>query len=387
MKNNAINNQINKHSLLIAASMSVLGINSAVAESAPEYGSISYKYLDYLDYQSNVPDSYSGASSSTSKKRIKVKAHALLVKIPVAGEWLISGNYVGDSISGASPEYHSKSLVKLKEHRDAGGVSITRYLPRGTLSFGVNQSNENDYFSRTYSLLGTVSTEDKNTTFNAGVSVSNDEISSTNGHVVNEKKRVVDLILGVTQVLTTNDIAQLNIGYSSGSGYFSDPYKFFDNRPDNKNHFTVLGRWNHYIAKTDGSSQLSYRYYKDTYNISAHTVNFDYSQPFEGGWIVTPSFRYYTQTAAKFYIGVDPGAPEFYELPETKYSSLDQRLSEYGAITLGLKVSKQINPDWLIDVKYEEYKQKESWALTGNSDGVLEPFGFRSFQFGITRRF
>jgi hypothetical protein len=140
---------------------------------------VSYKYLDYTDGQSYVPDSYSGASTSTSKQRIKVKANSLMVMMPVAGEWSVAASYISDAISGASPEYHSKQLTKLKDHREAVSLAVTRYLPRGTVSVGVNQSDENDYFSRGFSLLGSVATEDKNTTFNAGMAVSNDEINSS----------------------------------------------------------------------------------------------------------------------------------------------------------------------------------------------------------------
>lgn len=373
--------------LLLTAAIALVGVDFAHAESAPEYGLISYKYLDYSDGQSYVPDSYSGASSSTSKNRIKVKAQSLMVMMPIAGEWSLTANYTGDAISGASPEYHSKQLIKLKDHRDAVSLAVTRYLPRGTVTVGVSQSDENDYFSRGFSLLGSVATEDKNTTFNMGVSVSNDEINPTNGKVKDESKRVADFIVGITQVLSVNDVGQLNLGYSSGKGYFSDPYKFNDNRPETKDHFTILGRWKHFFNQTGGSSQLSYRYYQDTYDVKAHTLNLEYAQPFSDGWTFTPSMRLYSQTASEFYIGIDPSNPAYYDLPEMKYSSLDQRLSEYGAVTVGAKISKQLNADWLVDLKYEQYKQKESWALTGNSDGILVPFSFTSIQFGISRRF
>jgi hypothetical protein len=383
-----ITNSASKSALLLAAAMALPAINIAHAETAPEHGIISFKYLDYLDSQNSVvPDAYSGASSSQSKDRIKVKAQSLLVMAPIAGEWSITGTYTGDSISGASPAYHTNQLRKLEEHRDAGSIGITRYLPRGSISIGANQSNENDYFSRGFSLQGTVASEDKNTTFNAGVSVSNDAIDSSNHVAFGETKHVTDWILGVTQVITVNDIVQLNLGYSEGNGYFNDPYKTADKRPNSKDHYTILTRWNHYFNQTKGSSHLSYRYYDDTYGVEAHTISAEYIQPFGNGWTVMPLARFYTQTAADFYVGVSPYSPEFPNPRTLKYISLDQRLSEYGALTWGVKLSKQINPDWLIDFKYEQYKQKESWALTGNNNGGLEPFNFRSYQFGISRRF
>ena len=380
-----------KHALLLAAAMALPAINVAHAETAPEHGIISFKYLDYLDSQSSVPDTFSGASSSTSKDRIKVKASSLMVMAPIAGEWSVSGTYTGDAISGASPSYHSSQLIKLNEHRDAASLAVTRYLPRGTVSVGTSYSNEHDYLSRGFSLQGTVASEDKNTTFNAGIAVSNDEINSTNGDAVGKTKHVMDWLVGVTQVLTVNDIAQLSLGYSDGQGYFSDPYKYYDHRPDTKTHKTILTRWNHHFDQTDGSSHLSYRYYTDSFGVKSHTLSAEYAQPLAYGWTVTPLARLYTQTAAKFYVGVDPDSPAFFDVPAvtdpTANISLDQRLSEYGAVTLGFKVAKQLTPDWLVDFKYEQYKQKESWALTGNNNGILEPFAYRSIQIGISRRF
>lgn len=376
------------HALLLAAAMALPAMNVAHAETAPEHGIISFKYLDYLDSQSNViPDAYSGASSSTSKDRIKVKAQSLMIMAPISGEWSFNGSYTADSISGASPAYHTNDLRNVNEHRDVGSLGITRYLPRGTVSVGASYSHEHDYVSRGFSLQGTVASEDKNTTFNAGFAVSNDEINSTNHQAEGERKHVMDWILGVTQVLTINDIVQLNLGYSAGNGYFSDPYKTGDERPDSKDHYTIMTRWNHHFNQTNGSSHLTYRYYNDSFGTEASTISMEYAQPIGDGWSVMPLARYYTQTAAKFYVGISPYSPDFPDISTLKYLSLDQRLSEYGAITWGVKVAKQINPDWIVDFKYERYKQKESWALTSNNDGILEPFSFRSFQVGVSRRF
>ena len=88
-------------------------------------------------------------------------------------------------------------------------------------------------------------------------------------------------LIGVTRVLTTQDIVQLNFGYSKGSGYYSDPYKLNDNRPRERNALTALARWNHHFDDngTDGTVHLSYRYYSDTFGIRANTLDAEYVQP------------------------------------------------------------------------------------------------------------
>jgi len=381
----------NKTSALMLAAMTLPISQNVTAESAPESGIVGFKYLNYLDSQDSVPDTFSGASSSTSHDRMKVKAHSLMIMAPIAGEWSVNGSFTTDSISGASPSYHSSQLIKIDEFRKAGNINLTRYLPRGTLSVGANFSNESDYRSRGFSLQGTLSSEDKNTTFSAGVGILSDEINSNNGEAVGEDKDVSDWLLGVTQVLSVNDIVQLNLNYSNGRGYFTDPYKFLDHRPDKRDHFAVLTRWNHHFDTLNSTSRLSYRYYDDTYDIKAHTLTAEYVQPFDNGWTITPSIRYYSQEQASFYVGVDPNSSAFIDVPAvtdpSKYMSMDQRLAEYGAVTLGIKISKQLDPNWLVDFKYEQYMQKEDWALTGSNDDALETFSFRSFQLGISRKF
>lgn len=365
---------LSKGSLLLAAALALPTINAAHAESAPERGIVAYKYLDYLD-------------SQPGNDRIKVHASSVMVMAPVAGEWAVSGIYTVDSISGASPAYHTRQLTRMDDLRRAIDLRLTRYLPSGTLSVGTTYSHESDYISRGLSVQGTLATEDRNTTFNAGVGVSNDDINPSNQVVVGETKQVTDWILGLTQILTMQDIVQLNLGYSKGSGYFSDPYKVLDERPRGRDHSTMLARWNHYYPQTDGASRLSYRYYTDTYGIKAHTIAAEYAQPCSNGWTITPLARFYTQTAADFYLQPGPGSAPTFPAFDAQYYSLDQRLSEYGAVTLGFKIVKQLDPDWAVDFKFEKYEQRGSWAATGNGSQGLEPFHFRSFQFGLSRKF
>jgi hypothetical protein len=365
-----------KRAALLAAAIALPAINQAHAETAPERGSISLKYLDYLD-------------SQPGDDRIKVSAPSVNVMMPIAGAWTVSGTYTSDSISGASPAFHTRTLVEMEDLRRAIDLKLTRYLPRGTITVGTSYSKETDYLSRGYSVQGTLSTEDKNTTFNAGIGISNDDINPSNKIVVNETKQVMDYILGVTQVLTTRDIVQLNLGYSAGKGYFSDPYKTFDQRPRGHDHATLLARWNHHFDQTDGTSHLSYRYYTDNYGVDAHTVEAEYIQPLAYGWTLQPLARYYTQTAADFYVEVDPaqGQGITFPSPEAKYNSRDQRLSAYGAVTLGFKVIKQLGTDWTVDFKYENYEQKGSWAINSGGSFGLDTFRFRSYQFGLSRKF
>ena len=378
---------------LATAALALPSLQFANAEAPPENGVVSFKYLHYQDSQ--IGDGVtviSGASSAGSSSRMGVNAYSMTALVPVAGEWSIGTTYTSDSVSGASPMYHSSGLTKMTDLRRAVDVDITRYFSRGTLSIGTSYSKESDYLSRGYSVQGSLSTEDKNTTFTLGGSMNSDDINPVIPPYGDYKKKVYSGIFGITRIVTKRDIVQLNIGYSNGNGDFSDPYKVNDNRPTLKNNATVLTRWNHHFDWTDGTAKLSYRYYSDTFGIRAHTLEGEYVQPLRNGWTLTPLLRLYSQSEANFYVAVgaaekaDPTTPTPPPANAIYYSE-DQRLSAFGAITLGLKVSKQLNQDWLVDVKYEEYEQRSSWSVNGNGDPGLAPFGARSIQVGLSRKF
>ena len=361
---------------LLAAALALPVAQVARAETPPEQGLIAFKYLSYTDRQ-------------PGQDRIAVRSPAVSVMSPIGSDWSIAADAIVDSISGASPAYHTAGFTKLRDERRAADVAVTRYAANGSVTVGINYSNESDYRSSGASIRATRSNEDKNTTWNAGLNLSYDTINPTNRVVVGERKTTRDLTLGVTQVLTQRDIAQLILGYARGAGYFSDPYKAYDERPRQRNHTTALLRWNHHFERTEGTGRFSYRYYDDSFGIKAHTITAEYVQPLARGWTLTPLLRLYSQSAASFYIDVDPAAAPFATNPPadaTLYTE-DQRLSAFGAHTLGLKLEKQIGDNWKVDLKAERYEQRGSWSFSGTGSPNLAPFMATSYQLGLSRRF
>jgi hypothetical protein len=350
---------------ILAAALTMPCLQSAQAESAPERGLISYKYLNYQD-------------SQPSEDRIGVEAHSLLVMVPFAEKWSIQGSVTVDTISGASPQLWTVTGASMRDKRNAEDVSLTRYFDHDTVTVAATLSEENDYTARGFSVTGTHSSEDKNTTFNYGIGASNDHITSQG---VNENKHLVDVMLGVTQVMTRKDIAQLTLTHTEGRGFYTDPYKISDVRPREKQQSTALARWNHFIEGSDATLRLSYRYYTDSWSVHAHTFGVEYVQPLSKGWTLTPLLRLHDESAADFY--VDPA--NFPGLGV--YHSQDQRLSAYGALSVGFKVAKEIDENWTADMKYEHYEQRGSWRLLGDGSPGLAPFRAHIFQLGLSRKF
>ena len=360
---------------ILLAALAIPGIQPVQAENAPERATISYRHLDYQDMQPGWD-------------RIGVKANAVSVLMPVAGEWAIGGSYTRDIVSGASPYFHSENLLagEIEERRYGRDLSVSRYFRRGSLTAGWVDSQESDYTSRGYSLTGTWSTESNNTTLTAGVSTLHDRIDVSAIGATQESKDTDSLMVGITQILSPVDIVQLNLSRAEGEGFFRDPYKFRDNRPGHRQQDVAMLRWNHHFRDLDGTSRLSYRYYEDTFGVIAHTVDLEYVQQLPGGWTLTPEIRLYAQDDADFYLDPRyPGVPTI--RPRSQIQSQDQRLSTFGAMTLGLKVAKQLGPDWVVDIEYQNYEQRSDWYPRGDGSKGVKPFRANFLQFGLSWSF
>lgn len=369
---------------VVTAALALPGVHVGVAHAggAPESGVVAFKFLHYQDSQPGL-------------QRIKVDSPALYVFAPVGSDWSVEGSAVVDTVSGATPRWQStvSTASTMHEQRKAGDVKVTRYFERSAYSIGTSHSSEHDYVSNAVSLEGSWSSEDNNTTFNLGVAGASDRINPVNGgqaNVANETKKTVEVMAGVTQALSASDLAQLNLTFSHGTGYFSDPYKTLDNRPRERNQGALLARWNHHFDDDRSTLRFGYRFYRDSYRINAHTVQLEWVKPVTSSFVLTPLVRYYTQSSASFYVDSQTDAAGFPIFPDVVPGQLisgDQRLSAFGAITLGVKAEVRITPLWTVDGKFEGYEQRSSWRLGGSGSTGLDPFRATFMQLGASRRF
>lgn len=374
------------------AALAALAPLTGAAENAPEKTTIAIQYGQYSD-------------SQPGWDRVKVNATQIYVQAPVAGDWSIEAAGVVDNVSGASPRLHTQSTAlsgasRMKDERKAGDVKITRYLARAAVSASVATSKENDYISNALGLAARWSTDDNNRTWTMGYGYASDTIDNTSNGVntaINQHKKTHEFMGGVTQVLTPGDIAQFNLTRSVGSGYYNDPYKSFDQRPTQRDSWIGLVRWNHYLDSIDASLRSSYRYYSDTFGVQSHTLGLDLAKPI-GLWTLTPGVRYYSQSAANFYLDPLLDAQGQYDLNAVRARAIanqaansnqatDQRLSAFGAVTLSMKVSYAITPATTVDVKYETYRQTAAMHWGGTGSPNLDPFNAQLIQLGLSYRF
>jgi hypothetical protein len=358
----------------MAAAMALPGIvpATALAESPPDKGIFSVIYGDYRDWQ-------------PGKDRMKVQSPTMFVLFPVNDSTAVQGTLVYDAVTGASPSFfHTLSGASIGDYRTAGDFKVTKWFGRWAVGVGAAYSSEQDYVSRAASIDVRYSTPDNNRTYAFGIGAAYDDIDSINNVARDKHRRSQEFLIGITQVLNADAIVQSNLTYYTGHGYYSDPYKSLDTRPDHRRTLAWLTRYNQAFPARDGTLQLTYRLIDDSFGDHSNMVEAAWVQGLPQGWSLTPNIRYLTQHAADFYF--NPPWPRGYGGEGQNYTA-DTRLSSFGAVTVGLTVAKTFADGWSSYAKYQFYRQKPAWYLGGSgSPGLLE-LSARWFEVGVSKTF
>ena len=263
----------------------------------------------------------------------------------------------------------------------SGGLSLP--LNRVTnFNFGLYGSAEHDYSSLGGNLSLTRDFNQRNTTLAVRGAYFHDTVSPEGGRPApfssmppegvqkvklpgDGTKQVMDLGLGVTQVLNRKTLLHLNYTYSNVRGYQTDPYKLFsvvdpvtgdpratdpylyEGRPDARNKHVFFGRLVRHLGRD--IVHLSYRYFTDDWGINSHTLDLTYRWNFSNGKFLKPHLRYYSQSEADFYRRYLVGGEV---LPDQ--ASADYRLGDMHAVTYGLTYGQLVGNgnEWTLRLEY-----------------------------------
>jgi len=256
-------------------------------------------------------------------------------------------------------------------------------------NLGFNVSHEYDFTSASVNALWDHDTNQKNTTYSAGINVEYDYIDPVGGAPEeltsmtaqdkndDDNRTIVDLLFGVTQVIDRTSLFQVNLSLSESNGYLTDPYDFvsvvdsitgqpvdqlFENRPDSRSRQSLFGKYKKMLPNKDIFT-ASYRYMTDDWGIDSHTFDVTYRFRFNSGYFIQPHLRWYTQTEADFYhyfLRDDQRVPGD--------ASADYRLGDMDATTYGFKFGRAFDERHVWSVRLERYEQ------TGDSS-PSEAFG------------
>jgi hypothetical protein len=390
-----------KITAISALSAAALAIPS-YGEVAPEDKELSYRFSSYQEEVAPRARVFQG-----SLKRYSIDVHQIGYRTPIGDSWYVASELQYESMSGASPTQTYNELddtdnatgnsvvlmsgASIEEQRTDIKIAPKKYFNKGTAGGMLAYSNENDYESIALGFDGTLEIYDKHTTLIGSLSFSDDTLSPTDASISaartaanGEKRKSFSIYEGVSQIINKYSVLQVGIGYTRLSGHLSDPYKFADQRPDQREQFTLSVQHKQFMNVLEGAAILSnYRYYNDDWGIASHTVDVQWSQQFDISHyriIAAPLLRYYTQTEADFYsLQQSPPADQF--------NSSDSRLSPYGAFTFGF-TSELKFLQWSLHFDWQQYNSSESFALFGSSnDEAPALVNFSTFTTGVDYKF
>lgn len=337
-----------------------------------------------------------------------------------------------------------------RETRRQVDLNARRAWDESALDLNGGVSSEPDYLSRFVGAGGQWDFNQKLTTVNAALAYTWSRIDATLDHdatpyiynacgtaqcnFVSGTSRIADTgnggkaiqgdrqdwsaTAGITQVLTKDAQVQANLAYTRSSGYLSNPYKLvevafidpeqqflspspdiayvnvnaiLENRPDLRKQWLFNVRYAQYVEGADAGLHVNYAYFRDDWGIRAHTLELEWAQPLGAGAMLTPMIRYYTQTAAYFYVpylvtdqgqyrnGTDPATGQVVRLPfdlgklPTYYSS-DYRLSAFGTLGAGFTLEKLLGRGVTASLGYAYFRHAGSLKLNGGGEGSYADF-------------
>jgi hypothetical protein len=372
-----------KNSALLALTSSALllpAYQAARADAPPEFIELGVRYSKYEEDRTQASKTFGGSS-----QRYDIDAAQFHLLAPVADDWAVAVDVQWEDMSGASPWFVGESLdgdpkvimsgASIEDTRTEVSVTTRYYYDRGNAGLNYVHSDEDDYDSNAVALDGSLNSADGMTTYSAAVSYSDDNIEPTQGSVptntLKADKDISSLFLGVSRIVSKNAIVRFGLAYTYRDGFLTDPYKFHDKRPGERNEWAVSTGYRQYFAWPNGALQADYRYFDDDWGVASHTLNLAWYQNLGYSTQVIPFLRYYSQGEADFFSNIAD--------TDKRYFSDDYRLSSFGAISGGLRVRHEIG-NWAITAVGERYETDGSWGVySGEESPALVDYWRYSF--------
>jgi uncharacterized protein DUF3570 len=324
--------------------------------------------------------------------RVLVRTHSALAQQQLASWLAVKGSFVYDGISGATPTggqpLPGSSNVPLAEVEDIRrAYTIEPIFTAGghTVRPQLAYSLERDYESVVPSLNYLVDFNQRNTTLTLGLAHNYDRLTRGIFLVNSQKRESTDFLVGVTQVLGEMTLLNLSLTLGTAHGYLSDPYKGFtftqypdpnalfpEKRPSHRTKQIATVTLNQNVEAVQGSAELTYRFYHDSFGLFAHTVTLEWFQNIGKYVLVAPLARYYEQSEADFYRlsfpadPSDPSNPSNLLIPE--FYSADYRLSALRSWTVGLSVTFKLPKGFFLDLAYKRYTMEGLDRVTADGN-------------------
>jgi hypothetical protein len=317
---------------------------------------------------------------------VEVDGPSILVRKSFTGNLSLNANYYVDSISSASVDVVS-SASPYTEERTETSLSMDYLHNKTLMSLAFTRSDESDYQAETGSVAISHDMFGDLTTVSLGYAVGNDDISRNGDSDFSDTLTRQNYRIGVSQILTRESILDIDWETITDEGYLNNPYRAYryldplsergysflpERYPSTRTSNALALRLKYYLPYRAALSG-EYRYFNDTWGVSANNVEIAYTHPLLDDWVVDVRYRYYTQNAADFYNDL------FSRQDEQNYLARDKELSTFQSHTIGFTASYDFNTTkWqlidkgslnfsldLIRFQYDDFRNITSRGIAG----------------------
>ncbi len=300
-------------------------------------------------YASNLKDSLSiGFDTYSDTGDVQVYSPTFSLMKTLSKEFLLGFKLRIDAITAASiKKLSAATTATASTNGEKEGPDDVRYAPTLSLTYdngsdsltgGFYFSSEKDYQGKSLFANYVRQLNQDNTAIGIGVSQSFDNWEPAiprNLPRTDRKERKIDL--SINQLISPTLSMQLVYSYLYSEGFLASPYNYavinnvnvYERYPETRtgNAYAIKGVA---LINESNSVNLSYRYYKDNWGISSHTINAEWLNDVARGVTMGLRGRYYTQTKADFT------KPLAAALSTDTYIVSDYRASAFDSYDIGI---------------------------------------------------
>jgi len=328
---------------------------------------------------------------------VEINGPSVLILKKIGQNVALSGNYYVDSVSSASIDVITSGASKYSEDRTEVSGGIDYLHGNSIMSLSYTNSDENDYEGNTASLGISMDMFGNMTTVTLGYSYGWDTVKNNTDATFSEDIDRQNYRVGLSQVLTKDMVMELNFETITDEGFLNNPYRsvrYIDPGsavgysyqseiyPKTRTSNAAAIRSIYYLP-WHASASAEYRFFDDTWDITAHNIKLAYAHPLASGWLIEGRYRYYTQTAADFYSDLFPF------MNAQNFLARDKELSKFYSNTVGVTVSYDFieNGDKYVDrgsinLSYDhiwfDYDNFRDLRNTGSAVGTEPLYDFTS---------
>ncbi|UQA56939.1 DUF3570 domain-containing protein [Polyangium aurulentum] len=289
--------------------------------------------------------------------------------------WSVSGHYLVDVVTAASPDIVASASPPFQEVRHAGSVGGTYRIKDLGLAADVAISSEPDYLSLSGGLHGTLDLARKNVTLLLGYAYRNDTAGRAGTPFATFQRKIDthSALGGVSIVVDRATLATFQVDAVLERGNQSKPYRYvplfevgtanlvppgasvaevnaarldarpLEELPRSRDRYALTGRISHRFRRA--TLRVEERLYLDTWGLWASTTDFRYMLDIGRRVLFWPHARVHVQTGADFWrraYEVRRPAPGILDFPVIRTG--DRELGPLYTLTGGGGVSVQISP-------------------------------------------